>query len=97
MVRPVSYTHLDVYKRQHGRCVCPQYFFRIPGTEVCGKTVAETFGCASDDLTAGEVYAGGEGSGGTCHAVSYTHLDGYKRQDYPSPGQEDKECHLDDW
>lgn len=34
--------------RHHGRCVCPQYFFRIPGTEVCGKTVAETFGCASE-------------------------------------------------
>ena len=31
------------------------------------KTVAETFGCASDDCTAGEVYSGGEGSGGTCH------------------------------
>ena len=73
-VKPVSYTHLDVYKRQtypeQGkilRKVMPKSFILVPGYGAQGGKGADLVHFFNED-----------GLG----AVSYTHLDVYKRQVY---------------
>ena len=63
----VSYTHLDVYKRQD----VPMEFIleRMTGRRVCGSCGASYH--VKFNPTKVE---------GICDAVSYTHLDVYKRQ-----------------
>ena len=60
----VSYTHLDVYKRQH---LCEGW-----GDRGCGRRADEPGGQ--------HPHRGAEGRGHGRGAVSYTHLDVYKRQ-----------------
>ena len=68
---PVSYTHLDVYKRQ----VIAQGNAADRPAKIVGQ------GRADDQ---GVRVAGPPGGSGGMGAVSYTHLDVYKRQ--PPPG-----------
>ena len=66
-VVPVSYTHLDVYKRQRSA---------HPADRAAGL-----YGAAGKILTGGKAPPGkGGGHGGGYIPVSYTHLDVYKRQ-----------------
>ena len=69
----VSYTHLDVYKRQEYPCYLPIADTSLLTSE--GKitfTAKATFGDAVLPIDNMTVYF---------DAVSYTHLDVYKRQD----------------
>ena len=64
----VSYTHLDVYKRQDEGCVdsAQPLVFQPAVQYAADKTVSRQFK--------------GHGNGARIGAVSYTHLDVYKRQ-----------------
>ena len=68
---PVSYTHLDVYKRQV-RDFPGAYINGVSGEKLApdDPTIADAFARYSADKAAGAVAP-----------VSYTHLDVYKRQD----------------
>ena len=74
-VRPVSYTHLDVYKRQRllvGVLGSPALHER--GDHVVPGAAGGVLGHGSHDRRAPGIHVGG------VVAVSYTHLDVYKRQ-----------------
>ena len=69
---PVSYTHLDVYKRQGGRGGwkgdVPKFQYNLDKIHAAGWSATHT----SDEAVA-------------LTAVSYTHLDVYKRQVFMMP------------
>jgi len=71
-VQPVSYTHLDVYKRQSTAWASAERFDRPGG--VAGWVGSTQF--ATLITPCGETVT----SGAPIMAVSYTHLDVYKRQ-----------------
>ena len=86
-INPVSYTHLDVYKRQvfqNRRHMIFPYADSASGTaaltradQVRDGVIRASGGAAAAFFTFGRVYVGTT----ACHgAVSYTHLDVYKRQ-----------------
>ena len=74
--RPVSYTHLDVYKRQS------RYVLFAAGPDHRQLAQADSdVTDVRDVLTKAAVLCGSpEFKGGGYKAVSYTHLDVYKRQ-----------------
>ena len=58
--------------RHHGRCVCPPIFLSdSPVLKYVAKLSQKTFGCASDDCTAGEVYSGVKALGAHVMNVHY--------------------------
>ena len=72
MYVPVSYTHLDVYKRQDYQCVTAESDME----DLIGRAMEQNFVPVIDDqehfigiITRRDIIA-----------VSYTHLDVYKRQ-----------------
>ena len=72
-VQPVSYTHLDVYKRQ---LVCRFQQFRIKNLGSLHQSII----IPADSHTAFPFH-----TANGLHPVSYTHLDVYKRQVLPVP------------
>ena len=66
---PVSYTHLDVYKRQ-----------ALDAPVVGEPLLVEVLGPEDVGGGDGAVIVGVAGSADGIHPVSYTHLDVYKRQ-----------------
>ena len=83
---PVSYTHLDVYKRQVYFVLDKYLYFKtITGLlSICffwRLHTAGTWSCTStDDLFDKNLFYGAETVWYTIVPVSYTHLDVYKRQ-----------------
>ena len=70
----VSYTHLDVYKRQVQHLLQHTQGPQFSGTHIAQKgTIVTTMGAPVFLLPAGV-------AGGAVDPVSYTHLDVYKRQ-----------------
>ena len=82
MYYPVSYTHLDVYKRQEQGVL--RFGFLVEGTD--NDAFFQRQGDKRAELVAlGPALQGGQacrraGAPGVLDAVSYTHLDVYKRQ-----------------
>ena len=82
---PVSYTHLDVYKRQAPSPEATQFVVYNPGTEKA-DTIIRIAGASGDKMTIRnaateqECTIMGMTRVNTTDAVSYTHLDVYKRQ-----------------
>ena len=72
---PVSYTHLDVYKRQaSSRKIWPSCWADLTVTYATQTSLEDAFG-VKEILQIADRDVNG--------AVSYTHLDVYKRQHYP--------------
>ena len=69
----VSYTHLDVYKRQEVACEGDTYVDDHHSVEDIGICLGTAFRRALDDMAGINRY-------GSIIPVSYTHLDVYKRQ-----------------
>ena len=67
---PVSYTHLDVYKRQRMRC---------PHATILGTAKLKCWELLFKGSKTGSYLTIKKSEGGTV-PVSYTHLDVYKRQ-----------------
>ena len=68
-LEPVSYTHLDVYKRQEGTA-----------TRIKGKWMLITTNMNEIPKQENAMTGDGNASGTDIYPVSYTHLDVYKRQ-----------------
>ena len=74
---PVSYTHLDVYKRQLMTC----YDSENGKTFILGRKYLELERYFHKEIARVQAQWYGQQSGkGVKHPVSYTHLDVYKRQ-----------------
>ena len=85
-VRPVSYTHLDVYKRQAVDCAAPGGR-QVKACHCWPPTETSTLTPSASACSAPARAAAWTASRST-EAVSYTHLDVYKRQVYVAPGVE---------
>ena len=77
IIKPVSYTHLDVYKRQTQQWIMENY---------PDSYAAQTYIAAAEELLNGTDAQSGENGYYTYiyNPVSYTHLDVYKRQAWSS-------------
>ena len=75
----VSYTHLDVYKRQPKECVCKGTSPLNPLSAGCHRLLS---------IVTKMLTYGSNKYSCTSSAVSYTHLDVYKRQQAVKPGSE---------